>query len=96
MSTVIRDVRVRPPVYELSEKDVTAKSSSVRPERISTDQVDGEVGRRRSRQPGGRKAESAEDSGRHARTVVGQLRLGLSCQRGAGTPARITGKEAKI
>lgn len=91
MSTDIRETRVWSLLYDLGEKDAAASSQSVRPERLSTGQVDGEVGRGRSSSRRG----GHQDSGPDARTVRSQLRLGLICQKGSVTAARVTGKTMK-
>lgn len=85
----LRETRVRPPLHDLCEKDAAASSESVRPERLPSGQVDGEVGGGRIGPSGG--DQGSEDPGRHARAVGRQLRLGFVRQAGAVTAARVTG-----
>lgn len=97
MSTETQEIREQTPaLHDLSEEDAAASASCVRPQRLSPDQVDGEVGRERSSASAGEQPAGSEDPGRNARTHGRQLRLGPVRQGGSVPSARVTGKEVRL
>lgn len=96
MSADIRQSRVRPPIYDLSEKDAATSSSRIRPQRRAAGQVDGEVGRGHVRRPAGHRAAGRAHAGRHARAERRQLRLGPVRQEGSVEAARVTGRMIQV